>query len=132
MTTPDYYSCDPLPEEWIQMFEETQHNITQLINKSEMSISLIILCHIFNILIGSSRYSPGISRNGSARKLGGVKNNLKNITTGKLNASAKELRVKTDLPELAVSGLGSDARYSPTRSSLFGEDKSVSHVPVEV
>jgi len=115
VTSPDYYTCDALPDEWVQTFEETQQYLSQLLNKSEMK---------------SSRYSMGISRNSSGRKLNQIKNNLKNISVGKINTSAKELRIKSDLPDLAVSALGSDTRYSPTRS-LFGDDKSVSHVPIE-
>jgi len=111
VTSPDYYTCDALPEEWIQSFEETSHNITQLLSKSEMR---------------SSRYEPGsgMSRNSSARKLG-MKNNLKHLGVSKLNTS-KEMRVKYDIPEM-----GSDLRMSSPSRSLFQDEKSISHVQVE-
>jgi len=40
LTTPDYYTCEALPEEWIQTFEETQNHFTNLLNRSELSLTL--------------------------------------------------------------------------------------------
>ena len=37
LTNPDYYTSDPLPQEWLQVFEETQSHYASLLGKSDFS-----------------------------------------------------------------------------------------------
>jgi hypothetical protein len=53
LTYPDYYTSEALPEEWLQIFQETQHHLTQLLSKSELK---------------STRYSISTSLPDSLRK----------------------------------------------------------------
>jgi len=45
LTSPEYYTCDPLPDEWIEIFGETHHNIENLLSKSDMRSSRYSFIH---------------------------------------------------------------------------------------
>ena len=45
LTNPDYYTSDPLPEEWLQVFEETQSHYNSLLSKSDISNNSLIIFH---------------------------------------------------------------------------------------
>jgi len=111
LTTPDYYTCEPLPEEWIQTFEETQNHMMNLLGKSELK---------------STRYSPNVSRNDSFRK-GSSKSNLLRPSFLKGQSPAKEVKIKGDVTDNSVERRNST---SPVKS-IFNEEKSISHVQIE-
>ena len=49
LTNPDYYTSDPLPQEWLQVFEETQSHYASLLGKSDLSNnSIFIFIEVFN------------------------------------------------------------------------------------
>jgi len=110
LTSPDYYTCEALPEEWIQTFEETQNHFTNLLGRSELR---------------SSRYSINASRSDSFRRLP-PKSSFKRNSIKGLNSS-KEIKYKPDMIETSQEHRHS---LSPTKS-LFNDEKSISQVQTE-
>jgi LMBR1 domain-containing protein 1 len=60
LTSPDYFNCDPLPEEWLQVFLESQNNLNTLLGKSELGKSDIKNSRINQSLL--SCFSPDPNR----------------------------------------------------------------------
>jgi len=110
LTSPDYYTCEPLPEEWIQTFEETQNHMMNLLGKSELK---------------STRYSPNVSRNDSFRKFSKRENGRRQSIKGQ--AQGKEVKIKGEIFDTPVERRNST---SPVKS-IFNEEKSISHVLLE-
>jgi LMBR1 domain-containing protein 1 len=106
LSNPDFYTCDALPDEWLQVFEETHKHLNSLLNKTETR--------------RNSRYL-NTSLNNSFRK-SNLRASILRTSVLKPQALGRDSGSKIESPDEILMNPSDN---SPNKS-LFENDKSIS------